>query len=752
MSIGDMSVEEKLEFQQKLASIVERIHDAETFSDIMAEVEADILELLSAERVTVYQKDRNRREIVSKFSTGTEAKEIRVPLSASSISGYVALSRKPVLIKDVYDTSELERIDTKLGFSRDFDEKTGFRTCSVIGIPIQFQNALLGVLQVLNKRGGGAFGKLDAKHASLVAKVLGQKFRYELGTTSSPHEYLLQRKLIKKEHLEQLKVRAEQNSDNLNDLLINEAGISREELGASLERFFQVPFHVYDPEIELPRHLFQGVNDSYLRKQFWVPVYGDEESVTIVIDDPSDAQRIMEIQRLVPAKHFVFEVGLRDDILSYLGEGGRRIESNANIQDLVGKLQEEIEEEEEELLETVDENAATIIQLVNGLILDAITCNASDIHIEPRKGKDDAIVRVRVDGVCRESLTIPATHIRAVISRIKIMSKLDIAERRKPQDGKCSVKHRGRPVELRVATVPTVHGESAVLRILASGGPLPLSKLNMSERNMQGLTSSIEHPHGIFLVVGPTGSGKTTTLHAVLGHLNTPEKKIWTAEDPVEITQRGLQQVQTNAQIGFDFAAAIRSFLRADPDIIMIGEIRDRETAHHAVEASLTGHLVLSTLHTNSAPETVVRLLDLGIDPANFSDALLGVLAQRLVRTLCDDCKEPYLLSEEEHKTIERYYGSENIAELNIEIGKTEVFRTKGCDKCSNAGYRGRTGIHELLINSEEIKHLVFHSEGVTKIRNRALHEGMRTLMQDGIQKMLAGQTDIIQIRKVAAS
>ncbi|HBZ55473.1 MAG TPA: general secretion pathway protein GspE, partial [Syntrophobacteraceae bacterium] len=327
----------------------------------------------------------------------------------------------------------------------------------------------------------------------------------------------------------------------------------------------------------------------------------------------------MEIQQVMNARSYEFRVGLREDILRFLGEAvelpteaGREMK----LEDLVGKLGEDDPFQEADIGDVksrIGENEAAVVQLVNRVIVDATRLNASDIHIEPGKGRESTIIRMRVDGVCREVTRIPASHVRAVVARIKILARLDIAERRKPQDGKITLKLHGKPIELRVATLPTVNGESAVLRILSAGEALPIERLNLAESTEKEIVRLISHPHGMFLAVGPTGSGKTTTLHAILGHINTPERKIWTAEDPVEITQRGLQQVQVEPRIGLDFAVALRSFLRADPDVILIGEMRDRETAHIGIESSLTGHLVFSTLHTNSAPETIVRLLDLGL-------------------------------------------------------------------------------------------------------------------------------------------
>ena len=332
------------------------------------------------------------------------------------------------------------------------------------------------------------------------------------------------------------------------------------------------------------------------------------------------------------------------------------------------------------------------------------------------------------------------------------MSNLDITIKRLPQDGKIKFRRSsGDEIELRVATIPTQGGvEDVVMRILAKGETMPLEAMGLLPRNCKELINIISKPYGMILVVGPTGSGKTTTLHAALHHINRPDRKIWTAEDPVEITQYGLRQVQLQPKIGFDFAAAMRSFLRADPDIIMVGEMRDFETAKTGIEASLTGHLVFSTLHTNSAPETIVRLLDMGIDPLNFADALLGILAQRLVRTLCKSCKEAYHATKDEFDEIVESYGAEEFKKLNISYNDDfKLYRPKGCPSCDGTGYKGRMGIHELLIGTEDIKRMVQKHETVEVIRGKAMSEDMTTLLQDGIQKALQGFTDFKQVRRV---
>jgi type II secretory ATPase GspE/PulE/Tfp pilus assembly ATPase PilB-like protein len=329
---------------------------------------------------------------------------------------------------------------------------------------------------------------------------------------------------------------------------------------------------------------------------------------------------------------------------------------------------------------------------------------------------------------------------------------LDISERRKPQDGKLEFRRSEKKVEFRVATIPTAtREEDVVLRLLVSSGHLPIEKLNLTQRNFQELNRLLEKPYGMFLCTGPTGSGKTTTLHATLGHLNSPGRKIWTAEDPVEITQLGLRQVQMAPKIGLTFATAMRAFLRADPDIIMVGEIRDRETAAVATEASLTGHLVLSTLHTNSAPETITRLLDMDIDPFSFADALLGVLAQRLARKLCQHCKVPNHATKEEYETLAHSYGETAFAQLGLPYDDHfTLYRGRGCADCRNTGYRGRIGLHELLVVSDEIRLLIHRRAPVAEVREVAQAQGMTTLIQDGVLKVLNGRTDYSQVKAVA--
>ena len=751
------------DYQSQLNSLYEKIHEAEHLEDILWQLERDLLWILNAERMTIYRKDREGREIVSRYRTGDELmEEIVLPLTPSSIAGFVAMSQQPIRIDDVYDAEYLSSINERLKFDYSFDRATGFLTTAMIVVPIKFKETLLGVLQLINRQNGGSFTDQEYDHAVDIAKVMGQKFRYDLKTTLGPYDLLIQDEKITLEQIEEYEEKATADNLTVSYLLAREGGISVEDIGASLEQYYQVSFMKFDPEIIIDEEIFENLNKSYLAGNYWVPLSFTPDKAVILIDDPNDSERIMDIQNVLTADTYEFLVGLREDILQYLGfdltgeEKGKEVQER-KMDDILDELSGDelalLQEESsgDSADDISDPNSTGIVSLINKIIADAYDLDASDIHIEPHKGKRQADVRCRIDGVNRLITHIPATHINAGIARIKVMANLDITEKRKPQDGKIVCKLRGKSVELRIATLPTVNGESAVMRILAGGEKtLPFEALNLSWCNKDRCLEFLTHPHGIFLVVGPTGSGKTTTLHAILGFLNTPERKIVTAEDPVEITQPGLQQVQVMPKIGYTFAAAIRAFLRCGPDIILIGEMRDRETAATGIEASLTGHLVLSTLHTNSAPETIIRLLDMDLDPLNFADAFIGVLAQRLMRTLCKNCKEPYKPEQEELDKLIHYYDEEMFPELEIDTANHELMKPVGCDKCGGTGYAGRCGVHELLEATPEMKKLIAAKAPVQELRNLALSQGMRTLQQDGILRIFDGVSDLPNYYRIA--
>ena len=540
----------------------------------------------------------------------------------------------------------------------------------------------------------------------------------------------------------------------LEGVLIENYRVPKAALGKALSRFFDCPYIPFDERTVADPKLVKDLSHDYLRKHRWLPLKCDGEVLDVLIDNPHDLERGHDIRRAFPGLTVRYAVSLRHDIERFLqsiiGES-----DTGSIADTLGELVQEarIEESSDPVSEGIDENDSAIVRLANQIIAEAYRHDASDIHIEPYTDRKETAIRFRVDGTCSTYMRIPAAYRRALVSRIKIMSNLDIAERRKPQDGKIRFRlNRDKEIELRVATLPTAgNNEDVVLRLLSAKEPIPLGAMELSPAILSKLQDIVEKPHGIILCVGPTGSGKTTTLHALLRHLNTDERKIWTAEDPIEITQEGLRQVQVNPKIGFTFAAAMRSFLRADPDVIMIGEMRDKETADVAIEASLTGHLVLSTLHTNSAVETVIRLLDMGCDPFNFADAIQGVMAKRLCKRLCTNCKQPYHPSAQEYDKLVRAYGTSSWEALGITRNEGfQLYRGDGCETCNNTGLKGRVALHELLCGSDELRSLIQNRAKTADMLSLAIKEGMTTLVQDGIGKVLAGVTTFDQVRAVA--
>ncbi len=749
------NLKSEVAYRTKLQNICNKIYAATDLDEILINLREEITSLFKAERITVFVVDGKKRELFSRFKSGSEVEEIRIPAAAGSIAGCCALKQKIINIKNVYDNKELVSIDPDLKFDNSWDKKTGFTTKQVLAVPIIFKKYMLGVIQLINRKSSDFFTQVDEVSVEEMAKILGialfnQKRIAKI--KSGKFDYLLENHILTEKELSRAIEDARVRKQPVENVLMKDLKIPKKEIGQSLSKFYNVPFVEYNKTVVIPGELLTGLKVPFMRNNVWVPLRFEDGKIIIIIDDPQDLQRVGEIKSLFPGKIVTFHVALKQDVLDFIKLFTQDEKQMAGIEDIMSQLEEEEAEIEEAEL-GVDDQDSAIVQIVNKIILDAYDRGASDIHIEPYAGKQKTEVRIRIDGSCLVYQTIPFNYRNAIISRLKIMSDLDIAERRKPQDGKIKFKKfGGKDIELRVATVPTQGGlEDVVMRILAAGEPLPLNKMGFSQRNYKNFISVITQPYGIIFVCGPTGSGKTTTLHSALGYINKSDTKIWTAEDPVEITQRGLRQVQVKPKIGFDFAAAMRAFLRADPDVIMVGEMRDKETTSIGIEASLTGHLVFSTLHTNSAPESITRLLDMGMDPFNFSDAILCILAQRLVRTLCKKCKKRYSPVKEEYNELVREYGPKEFAK-NEKIPfsqKLTLYKANGCDECNNTGYAGRMALHELLMGTDEMKKLIQEKAKMEEIRIQAIKDEMTTLKQDGIRKIFAGHCDLLQVRRV---
>lgn len=768
----------KLGFTRNLQAVTNKIYATYNIDEIMFEVSKDICDLFEADRLTIYLLSEDKQSIVSKVKTGLNSfKDLKLPISEQSVAGYVALSKRLVNIRDVYDEQELRRLSPHLHFLHEVDRRTGYRTRQMLVAPIldANDNELIGVVQLINTRSGQPFSQVAAEGLTELAKTLAIAFRQRqsaLQVIKTKYDQLIADGIISAPEYDLAMRSARRKGLDIEDVLIDEFQVKLPSLGKSLSVFFGVPYEPYNPDRVKPFDLLRNLRREYVEENGWLPIEETKEGLVILTTDPERVRASRIVNNVFPKHRLVYRVCTRREFRKtvdlFYGEGDL-----GSIGDLLSNLDEDSADDYG--LSADDISAAAdneLVRLVNKIIIDAYNMGASDIHIEPYPGRGKTEIRFRRDGSLMPYIEVPASYRNAIVTRIKIMCDLDISEKRRPQDGKIKFKKFGPlDIELRVATIPTAGGmEDVVMRILAAGEPIPLDKLGLLEHNRKRLLECIEKPYGLFFVCGPTGSGKTTTLHSILKHLNTPENKIWTAEDPVEITQKGLRQVQINPKAGLTFATAMRSFLRADPDIIMVGEMRDKETTSIGIEASLTGHLVFATLHTNSAPESIVRLLDMGMDPFNFADALLGILAQRLAKRLCTQCKRPRVAGQEDVKRLLNEYTEElkNLewfkkdpaaamkgiyAEWTRKYGDLKgqitLYDPVGCENCGGTGYRGRVGLHELLVGTDAIKHHIQSHSRVAEMLVTALDEGMRTLKQDGIEKVLQGITDMHSVRAV---
>ena len=537
-----------------------------------------------------------------------------------------------------------------------------------------------------------------------------------------------------------LELQREDPDTRLGEILATEGRLTREQVARVLSIQLEMPFLERIDIDQIPDALVQVVPISFAKQHTVLPVARLEDTVIAALGDPLDTEALDDLALLLGAK-IAPAVALEAAIVEAINRVYDRATGLAH--EAVQRLQSEDEESEDDIdaIDLIDEHGgddAPIIRFVNALLRDAVKSRASDIHVECYERS--VVVRNRIDGILYKKVEAPKHAQGSIVARVKIMAGLNIAEKRLPQDGRIRRKIAGKDIDVRVSTIPTTHGERIVMRILdRSSTLLSLDDLGFATEVRENIQGLIERPHGIILVSGPTGSGKTTTLYAALSRINSPDINILTVEDPVEYQLQGVGQMQVQSKIDLTFANGLRAFLRQDPDVIMVGEIRDRETAEIAIQASLTGHLVLSTVHTNDAPGAVTRLVDMGVEPFLVSSTLIGVLAQRLVRNLCGECKQPYEPTADQMK------------EMSLKPTPDMVFyREVGCPRCLETGYRGRSGIYELLLVDDAIRALILKNVDAGTIKKRAVSDGMRTLLMDGVRKVLQGRTTPEEVLRVA--
>lgn len=794
-SARDMSA--VLEFNKNLNHVTNKVHAASDVDEIILEVSKDICGLFNAERLTIYVVGEDNASLVSKIKTGLKSfKDLKLPIAEQSLAGYAAVHKKMLNIKDVYDTQELAAVSPHLRFLQEVDKRTGYRTKQMLVAPIldAGSNALVGVIQVINNKAGVPFSTMVEEGLQELSEGIAVALRQRQQTSGikTKYDFLVSNSVLTSAEFDLATRAARRKNIDLEEVLIQDFQVSIAALGDALSNFFGVAYEPFKPERIKPGELLRNLKRDYVESSHWIPIDENQEGLIILTTDPERIQASRVVNNIFSRHRLVYRVctlrEFKQTLDAFYGSSGGNTASagetvdnsalndTSSVHELLSDLSEQDVEDEEGGNISQDEASAAsdneLVKLVNKIIIDSYRMGASDIHIEPGPGKMKTQIRVRKDGSLLNYIEVPSIYRNALITRIKIMCDLDISEKRKPQDGKIKFKkYAPLDIELRVATIPSQGGvEDVVMRILASGEPLPLEKMGFSARNNELIKNTVSKPYGLFFVCGPTGSGKTTTLHSILKYINTPDTKIWTAEDPVEITQKGLRQVQINKKAGLDFATIMRAFLRADPDVIMVGEMRDKETVSIGIEASLTGHLVFATLHTNSAPESIIRLLDMGMDPFNFADALLGILAQRLAKRLCADCKKPHVATADEIKALLTEYSVEltntttwkkdpNAAMRALytewlklfgnDKGQITLYSPGGCPKCSDTGYRGRVGLHELLLGTDAVKRSIQGHSRVAELLAIALEEGMHTLKQDGMEKVLQGVTDMHQVRAV---
>lgn len=758
-----------------LESFVSQIKNIDLNNASQNSLTNSLKSIFSCESATLLNYDDNQKELYSRNYRSRSTDEIRFQVSVNNLAGFVATTRKPVNISDVHSKEELAKHHRDLAYDDSWDDENGFKARSIILIPLPHKNKLVGVMEIVNKTDGTPFLEVDFIRAKAIALVMGLALvklkershdnEETVIQTNAPDEekkptkfsYLIANGFLTDDELTLINKKSQESGIDVEDLLIKEHFLRPLDVGKSLETFYYIPYEGFDESTRKPDLEHYEINTATLHNQHWVPLKNGAPGMVILVNDPTDKNVIETIKQTFPGKKTEFRVGLKMDIQEYI-TGFYKVEESQNISETEilaeDKILELVIEEQktqasENQIVTPDSNN----KLFDEMLSNAVKQGVTDIHIEPGMEGKNLLIRLRKEGACRVYEEVPSNMQKEIINHIKTLAGLDLSVNQLPQNGKFIWSLEADKYELSVVVFPTIGNlEDAMLRVSQIGKPvprfIPITQMEFSDPNLDKIMSRIHASKGMVLVTGPEGTGKTTTLHAFLGHLNTPEKKIVTAESPVDIVQSGLRQIQTNQEIGLNYSFALETFLLGNPDIIMIGEIADAETLKLCNEAAKE-RLVFSSFQAKSTMDAIRIMREMNLDSNQFAETFLLIMAQKLVPSLCSACKEDYHPSQEEFEMLEKFYGSNNFSDLGFQYNDNLTLKKAvGCKQCIFTGYSGKIVLQEVLERTHELNRLIAEKAPLEEIQSQALKDGMVTLNQDGIYKIMNGDCDFKKIQE----
>lgn len=833
-----------LEFHKAIQSITSRISTAPTLRDILVDIKEDIRNLFNIHILTIYLIDKSRKEI---FTIRNDGSEIRFPVNNSTLAGYVTQKKRMLHIADAYNEREIRKIHDLLAIDRTLDKKTGILTGQVIASPIMRDNLILGVMEIMNKKGGDNIDDYNQIFLDEITGALAKAFFMHLNMTEAKqmygakYDWLIKNGVITADQMDNVIREISENAEDISSVLLDSYHVSKTDIGRALASYYSCQFVPYSDDMPIPRDLLIGIEKYTLINMLWVPIKVVKGKIHVAMDDPSDQIRKNKIEDILETKSIQYDVAIASDILRYINRFyysdeedvpprqkfeipapqkqftlspvslkpdenkeivcSEELTAPQRLKPVVlepsGELSEEVatrgmktrqaslssgdavkplvththelpNQPEKRKFPDIDSlseiknhalpKPSNVVSLPEGqmpqpltsIINNACSRRASDIHLEPDSATGRVTLRVRIDGQFSILQTLSPSEYETLTTQIKTLANLDNQNTSIIQNGQLSLKRpSGDELHMRVSFIPTRSGmEDTVIHLSTRLKKIPLELLGLSENSYTDMVNILRQPRGLILITGPADSGITTTLHACLDNINTPEIKIWTAEEPIEIVQTGLRQVQIAPHKGFDFTTVLNSFLMADPDVIMASRIDNQTTAKLCMKAAVKGCLVLGSLWTENIQDTIDRCLDMETGHLLFADAMLAVVQQRLIKTLCPKCKEKYRPSPEEYEELAQIYGQEDFEKLNLPYSNAfSLFRPKGCPDCGQTGYMGRMSVSETLIFTSQIKRMIRRKESSLLVYQAAVTSGMTTLMQDGINKVLQGYSDSRHVR-----